>query len=369
MADLQVRIAGVTFRNPLIISSGPLTYNAEAILKTWREGASGAVTKTITLRPAINPTPHIARADAPGSLLNSEKWSDLPADQWIHEEIPALRAAGGGIIIASVGHTAADVEALASPLAEAGAHMLEVVSYRSDDMAPAVRIAKASTGVPVFAKVSANWPDLLEIVEACLRVGADGITAIDSIGPALAIDIETRRPRLEGPWGFGWLSGAAIKPIAVRVVAEIALRWDVPILGVGGIAKAEDIVEMVMAGATAVQAHTAPLLHGPGWIGKTLNRLDQWLNAHGFPSVANARGAALPSLRDAEDSRPLGFAYDPETCTECGRCVAVCAYGALGLDNKRMERDRTRCRSCGLCASVCPTGALRISGKAGDTAA
>ncbi|MGB9592963.1 MAG: 4Fe-4S binding protein [Anaerolineae bacterium] len=369
MADLQVCIAGVTFRNPLIISSGPLTYNAEAILRTWREGASGAVTKTITLRPAINPTPHIARADAHGSLLNSEKWSDLPAERWVRDEIPTLRRDGRGIIIASVGHSAADVEALAAPLAEAGAHMLEVVSYRGDDMAPAVRIAKASTGVPVFAKVSANWPDLLETVEACLQAGADGITAIDSIGPALAIDIETQRPRLDGPRGLGWLSGPAIKPIAVRIVAEIALRWDVPILGVGGIAKAEDIVEMVMAGATAVQAHTAPLLHGPGWIGKTLRRLNDWLDAHGFPSVANVRGAALPSLHDAEDSRPLSFAYDPETCTECGRCVAVCAYRALGVDNKRMARDRALCRSCGLCASVCPTGALRIGGKAGDTAA
>jgi len=364
VADLQARIAGVVFRNPLIISSGPLTFNAEAILKAWRQGASGAVTKTITLHPAVNPTPHIARADAVGNLLNSEKWSDLPAEQWLHEEIPALRDAGGGVIIASVGHTAADVQVLAAPLAEAGAHMLEVVSYQSADMAPAVRVAKASAGVPVFAKVSANWPDLLETVEACLRAGADGITAIDSIGPALAIDIETRRPRLAGPWGFGWLSGAAIKPIAIRVVAEIALRWDVPILGVGGIAKAEDIVEMVMAGATAVQAHTAPLLHGPGWIGKTLKRLDEWLESHGIASLSELRGAALPYLSAGEDSRPMEFAYNPETCTECGRCVAVCAYGALGVDDKRMMRDPTLCRSCGLCASVCPTGALRISGKA-----
>lgn len=365
MADLHVHIAGITFRNPLIISSGPLTFSAEAIRRVWDAGASGAVTKTITLDPAVNPTPHIARADAVGSLLNSEKWSDLPAERWIREEIPALRKAGGGIVIASVGHTAADVEALAAPLAEAGAHMLEVVSYRSEDMAPAVRAAKASTGLPVFAKVSANWPDLMAVVEACLRAGADGITAIDSIGPALAIDIEHRRPRLEGPWGFGWLSGAAIKPIAVRVVAEIALRWDVPILGVGGVAKAEDVVEMMMAGATAVQAHTAPLLAGAGWVGKTLKRLNEWLDSHGIASLDEIRATALPSLRASEDSRPLEFAHNPEVCTECRRCVVVCAYDALSLDGKRMTRDRALCRSCGLCASVCPTGALSIRGKVG----
>ena len=368
MADLQVRVAGVTFRNPLIISSGPLTFNAEAILNAWRAGASGAVTKTITLHPAVNPTPHIARADPPGSLLNTEKWSDLPAEQWIREEIPALRRAGGGVIIASVGHTAADVGALAAPLAEAGAHMLEVVSYNGADMAPAIRAAKAATDVPVFAKVSANWPNLMEIVEDCLRSGADGITAIDSIGPALAIDIDNRRPRLDGRWGFAWLSGAAIKPVAVRVAAEIALRWDVPILGVGGIGRAEDVVEMMMAGATAVQAHTAPLLTGLDWIGKTLKRLNAWLDAHGVASVAEISRSALPSLRDAEDSRPLEFRYDPDTCTECQRCTLVCAYGALRLAGKQMTRDRALCRSCGLCASVCPTSALRIAGKTDNAA-
>jgi len=363
MADLRVSVAGVAFRNPLILSSGPLTYNAQAILRAWEAGASGAVTKTITLHPAINPTPHIARADAPGSLLNTEKWSDLPAEQWIKEEIPALRKAGGGVIIASVGHSVTDVEALAAPLAEAGAHMLEVVSYRSEDMPDAVLAAKSRGGLPVFAKVSANWPNLMETVVASLRAGADGITAIDSIGPALAIDIETRRPQLEGPWGFAWLSGSAIKPIALRVVAEIALRWDVPILGVGGISKAEDIVEMMMVGASAAQAHTAPLLGGLTWFGKALKRLDSWLEDHGIASVREIHRAALSSLRDAEDSRPLEFAFDSETCTECQRCVIVCAYRARTMDGKRMLLDRTLCRSCGLCTSACPTGALAISGK------
>ena len=297
MADLSVRVAGIEFKNPLIVSSGPLSYCAEAILRAWDAGASGAVTKTITLHPAVNPTPHLVRADAAGSLLNSEKWSDLSAEQWIRDEIPALRASGGGVIIASVGHTVEDVEALAAPLADAGAHMLEVVSYRREDMAPSVRAAKTACGLPVFAKVSANWPDMLETVEACLCAGADGITAIDSIGPALAIDIETCRPRLDGPWGFGWLSGAAIKPIAMRVVAETALRRDMSILGVGGISRAEDVVEMMMAGAAAVQVHTAPLLGGLSWFGRTLKRLEDWLDTHSVNSIGDLRGAALPSLR------------------------------------------------------------------------
>jgi dihydroorotate dehydrogenase subfamily 1 len=361
VADLGVEIAGIPFRNPLSVSSGPLTHDAESILRAFEAGASGAVTKTISLTPAVNPSPHMARADLPGTLVNSERWSDLPPERWIRDEIPALRRAAAGVIIASVGHTPADVEALAGRLADAGAQMLEVVSYRCEDMAASVRIAKAESGVPVFAKVSANWPNLMETVEACLAAGADGITAIDSVGPALAIDIETRRPRLDGPFGFGWLSGAAIKPLAVRIVAQIALRWNVPIFGVGGIGKASDAIEMMMAGASAVQVHTAPLLHGLGWFERTLAQLNAWLDDHGVPSVTNVQRAALPSLRDAESARPLDFAFDPDACNSCGRCVTVCAYSARALERDTMLLDRARCRSCGLCASFCPTGALRIA--------
>ena len=217
-----------------------------------------------------------------------------------------------------------------------------------------------------MAKVSANWANLTETVEACLQAGADGITAIDSLGPGLAIDIEAQRPLLEGPWGFAWLSGTAIKPIALRAVAEIALRWDVPILGVGGIDKAHDVVEMVMVGASAVQAHTAPLLGGLAWFGKVLKRLDSWLDEHGIASIHEIRRTALPSLRDAQDPRPLEFTFDADACTECQRCVIVCAYRARALEGKQMSLNRALCRSCGLCASVCPTRALTISGKIGE---
>lgn len=355
MADLTVTLCGLKLQNPLVLASGPLSWNAVGIRVAFAAGAAAVVTKTIRPEASVNPTPHIAAAGR-GSLLNTEGWSDLPAKQWIEQELPAL-AGRSGVLIASVGHTPAEVKQLAGLLAEAGADALELVSYRAEDGAPMVAAAKRAVSVPVLIKVSANWPNLLETVEVCLRAGADGITAIDSIGPTLRVDVETGRPLMGS---FAWLSGAAILPIALRAVAAICLRHDAPVVGTGGVGRAGDVVEMVMAGATAVGVHTAPLLQGLDWFGKTLARLERWLDEHGHARLADLRGLALPHLREPASHVPLSFAFDAETCTQCGRCVTVCAYDARQLTPEgEMLLDEGLCRSCGLCTSVCPTGALR----------
>jgi len=358
MSDLTVNLCGVALKNPLILASGPLSWGAAGVRAAFAAGAAAVVTKTIRPQAVVNPVPHIA-ATGRGGLLNTEGWSDLAAERWIERELPAL-AGRDGVLIASTGHTPAEVEELAAPLAEAGADMLELVSYRAEDAAPMVAVAKRAVTIPVLIKVSANWPDMLEVVDACLRAGADGVTAIDSLGPALRVDVETGRPVLGA---FAWLSGQAILPVALRAVAEICLRHDVPVVGTGGVSRTPEVVEMVMAGATAVGVHSAPLLQGLGWFGKTLSRLERWLDEHEIPRLADLRGIALPYLREPADHAPLDFVFDAESCNECQRCVTVCAYEARRLlpgVRIRMSLDEAACRSCGLCATVCPTGALRV---------
>ena len=373
MTDLSVKLCELHLRNPLILASGPLSWNAEAIRAAFDAGAAAVVTKTIRPEATINPVPHIAAAGR-GSLLNTEGWSDLSAEQWIERELPSL-ADRDGVLIASLGHTPVEVEQLAAPLAQAGADALELVSYRAEDAAPMAAAAKRTVAIPVLIKVSANWPNLPEVVAACLRAGADGVTAIDSIGPTLRVDVETGRPLLGS---FAWLSGAAIFPTALRVVAEICLHpstalrqssgqgsghgHDAPVVGTGGVGRAEDVVEMVMAGATAVGVHTTPLLRGLGWFGKTLARLERWLDEHGYARLSDLRGLALPHLQEPVQRAPLVFAFDAETCTQCGRCVTVCAYEARRVTPQvEMLLDQELCRSCGLCVTVCPTGALRVA--------
>lgn len=356
MSDLTVTLCGVELKNPLILASGPLSWNAESIRAAFAAGAAAVVTKTIRPEATVNPVPHIAAAGR-GSLLNTEGWSDLSAKQWIERELPAL-ADRDGVLIASTGHTPAEVAQLARPLAEAGADMLELVSYQAEDAAPMAAAAKQAVAIPVLVKVSANWPNLVGVVEACLEAGADGVTAIDSIGPALRVDVETGRPLLGS---FAWLSGRAIFPIALRAVAEICLRQDAPIVGTGGVGQAKDVVEMVMAGAVAVGVHTAPLLQGLGWFGKTLARLEQWLDEHNHTHLSKLRGAALPHLRKPMSHTPLTFAFDIEACTQCERCVTACAYRARRLlPDGRIVLNEVACRSCGLCVTVCSTGALHV---------
>jgi dihydroorotate dehydrogenase subfamily 1 len=354
MTDLATTLCGIRLKNPLILASGPLSWNAGAIRTAFAAGAAAVVTKTIRPEPTANPVPHIGSLGR-GSMLNTEGWSDLSAEQWIKQEFPSL-ADHDDVLIASTGHTPAEVAQLAGPLAEAGADMLELVSYQAEDAAPMVSAARQSVSIPVLIKVSANWPDLLEVVDGCLSAGVDGVTAIDSIGPVLRVDVETSRPLLGS---FAWLSGASILPIALRAVADIRLRYDMPVVGTGGVGQATDVAEMMMAGATAVGVHTAPLLQGLTWFDKTLARLERWLEAHGYTSLAELHGLALPHLQEPLPQVPLIFTFDSEACTECGRCVTVCAYRARRLTSQmEMLLDSALCRSCGLCVAVCPTGAL-----------
>jgi dihydroorotate dehydrogenase subfamily 1 len=354
VSDLQTTLCGVGLSNPLILASGPLSWSAEGIRLAFAAGAAAVVTKTIRHQATVNPVPHIAALRS-GTLLNTEGWSDLTAQQWIEEQLPAL-SDREGVLIASTGHTPDEVAQLARPLMEAGADLLEVVSYHAEDAAPMVAAAKKAADIPVLVKVSANWPNLLEIVTACVRAGANGITAIDSVGPTLRVDVETGKPLLGA---FAWLSGRAILPIALRAVAEIRLHHDLPVVGTGGVSRAEDVVEMVMAGASAVGVHSAPLLQGLDWFQRSLKQLDRWLEAHEHAHLSELQGVALLHLTKAAQQALLAFAFDGERCNSCRRCVTVCAYGARELsDEKEMLLNQELCRSCGLCVTVCPTGAL-----------
>ena len=357
MADLSIELCGVKLASPFIVSSGPLCYGAAGVRRCLEAGAAACITKTISRKAATNPTPHMVSLNR-GALLNTEKWADLSGEQWIEVELPQLRGIPG-VVIASMGHTVAEVEVLARPIAAAGVAMIEVVSYRAEDMAPMVAAAKRLTGLPVLAKLGPTWPDLMGVVDACIAAGADGISAADSWGPALHIDIEQAKPALGGYLGYSWLSGAAILTLTLRIVADICRRHpNLPVVATGGVSDAKDAVEMMMGGAAAIGVHTAPLLQGLPWFKKVNQGLARWLDQHGHASPAAVRGLALPAIRETEESAPLNFRYEREKCTDCMRCVTVCAYAARELTNGVMRLDRSQCRSCGLCVSICPSAAL-----------
>ena len=369
MADLGTTLFGARMPSPFILASGPLSYDATGLWEAYRAGAGGIVTKTLRLEPAVNPTPHMVlprSSNLRGTLFNTEKWADLPWQQWAAEELPRM-AGHPGLLIASIGHTPVE-GVIAGPIAETGVvDAFECVAYTKETMVDLVRAVRARTDLPVLAKLTFNWGDeLYAVAEAVLAAGASGFTAIDSIGPTLQIDVDTRQPTVGGSGNRAWMSGAAIRPVAQAVVAELATRFpSVPIVGTGGIIQAEDAVEMTMCGAAALGVCTAPLLRGLEWFARTGEKLSAWLDEHGYASLDEARGVALPHLHPVDDTSRLEFAFEPLKCTKCNLCVVLCPYDAremTGNTPKSPELQQVlyeeRCRDCGLCVEVCKPGAL-----------
>ena len=369
MANLTTDLFGIGMPSPFMLASGPLSSDARGVWSAFHAGAGGVTTKTLRLRAAINPTPHIVLPRSPNlraDLFNSEKWSDLPWEQWVRSELPALKG-HPGLLCVSIGHTAEEAQALAGPVAATGVvDAIECVAYDRRELPSLVRAVRDQTDLPILAKLSFNWGDgLWETTEGALAAGATGLTAIDSIGPTLEIDINTARPVIGGAGNRAWMSGAAIRPVAQAIVAELVTRFGVPVIGTGGIFSAEDAVEMTMLGASALGVCTAPLLRGIEWIEKTAERMNRWLDAHGYASLSDVRGIALSRFSPNDDATQLSFVFDPTLCTLCRLCVSLCPYAARTMEGEEPRApailqilDTERCRSCGICVEVCRPAAL-----------
>ncbi|MBI9104515.1 MAG: 4Fe-4S binding protein [Spirochaetales bacterium] len=354
--DISIEFLGIKLQSPLIIGSGPISYGADGMIRAHKNGAGAVVTKTIRDEAAVNPFPHIAVSGV-NSMVNAEKWSDFSGDRWVDIEIPRAKAAGV-VVIGSIGHTMEEVEHWVEKVDRAGADMIELVSYTEDSILPMMKRARELTKKPVLVKISPNWSNPVAAALGVLELGADGITAMDSVGPVLRIDIQTRRPMVGGERGTGWLTGAAIKPIALHYVAEIASRTDKPIIGLGGVMNAEDAVEMLMAGASVVGVCTAPMLKGIEYLGTLNIKIEKLAERLGFKTIGEISGSALSNLPASEITDKFKFEYNPSICNDCMRCVVVCPYQARNLENRIMNLDEELCRYCGLCITVCPVCAL-----------
>ncbi len=359
---LETELAGLKLRNPILPAAGPIVRDGHSLLEIANKGAGGLVSKTVSTEPAEVPRPNMAKIG--DSLINAELWSEIPLEQWLEEEFPKAKEAGLPLI-ASIGYTAEDIEEIAPQIAEVGVDGLELSThYLGDDPAPiveAVEAAKAKTDLPVFVKLSPHVLDISEFAEAAEEAGADGIVAINTVGPTLNIDINTESPLMGSENGYGWLSGPAIKPIAVRCVADIARAVDIPVVGVGGIKDEQDVAEFLMAGASAVQVCTGAITRGTKIFGLIADDLTKFMNARGYDSIDELSGVALKNLPD-EPIRTSAKQPDVLTskCTGCGLCVKHCPYDAVKIVGGSARIDPANCTGCGLCVSVCPPEALKF---------
>jgi dihydroorotate dehydrogenase subfamily 1 len=353
--DLAVEICGIRFPNPILTAAGPPVRDGAALLACAEGGAGGLVTKTISRTAADPTTPNMAEISH--GFLNAELWSELPPEQWIDREYAIARETGLPVVV-SMGYTAEDIADLA-PRARPFADALELSThYIGEDAGPmvaAIRAAKAAVDVPVFVKLSPLGREMGRAAEQAQAAGADAIVAINSFGPCLAIDIETGMPRMGGADGYGWLSGPALKPLAVRCVHDVASAVDIPVIGCGGVARGADVIEMAMAGAVAVQVCTAAILKGPGVFGRIAAETATWLARHGHTSLRGITGQTLRRSAERPHGPPL---LDLALCNGCGLCELSCGHDAIHVVQDKAVLDESCCVECGLCVSRCRPGAL-----------
>ncbi len=303
--DLHVELPrGLTLSNPVIAASGTFGFGPEYSQYVDIGALGGVSVKGVSPEPWTgNPPPRVW--ETPMGLLNSIGLQNPGVEAFIEKDLPFLRRYPTKVIVNIIGHTVEEYRQVAARLNHlAGVHALEVniscpnikqggMSFGQDpDQAFAVtRAVRDETELPVMVKLSPNVTSPGIIAQAIEAAGADMISAINTV-LGLAIDINLRRPALGGI--TGGLSGPAIKPVALRIVYEVAQQVKIPIIGMGGIQAPEDVLEFLMAGASAVMVGTITFQH-PDRMNHIIDQLPEVMEGHGFSSLTEVIGAALPA--------------------------------------------------------------------------
>lgn len=300
MADLSVCVAGVKLKNPVLTASGTFGYGREFAELYDLSLLGGIVVKGTTLEPRLgNATPRIA--ETPCGLLNSVGLQNPGVEKVIAEEIPFLRQFDTAVIINIAGHCLEDYGKIASRLDKVeGIAALEVniscpnvksggMAFGTDPKVAAgiTACVRQNCHLPLIIKLSPNVTNIVEIALAVEEAGADAISLINTL-LGMAIDIEKKKPILANT--VGGLSGPAVKPVALRMVWQVAKAVHVPVIGLGGILTASDALEFIMAGASAIQTGSANFFNpmaGP----QIVEGINEWLNQHGVKDIKQIIGA------------------------------------------------------------------------------
>ncbi|WP_055667766.1 4Fe-4S binding protein [Desnuesiella massiliensis] len=360
MANINVNILGMKFNNPIFTAAGPGAKDGEMCIAAVNGGAGGLVTKTISVEAADVPRPCMANTNS--GFLNTELWSELTKEQWIEKEYKKAKEAGVPMIV-SMGYTSEQISQVA-PLVKPYADAVELSThYVGTDVTPminALKAAKDALDCPVFLKMSPHT-DIQKIAKAAEDAGADGLVMINSFGPCMAIDIETGLPIMGSKTGYGWLSGAPIRPLAIRNIFDASQVVNIPIIGVGGVTNGRDAAEMLMAGASAVQVCTEAILKGPKVYGKIAKELNDFLDKNGYKDVSEIVGLAHKKIKERNfRTTSMPAVVNNDVCIKCGVCRTSCVYDAITIDEK-LVIDSEKCFGCGLCVTRCPKKALSIS--------
>jgi dihydroorotate dehydrogenase (NAD+) catalytic subunit len=307
--DLTTRIGSLELRNPLMAASGCFGYGVEYADAVDLTTIGAVVSKGLFLKERSGHPPQRI-VETPSGMLNAIGLQGIGVHRYIKEKLPELRRLGATNIINICGSTLDEYVEVARILSDAeGVHALEInIScpnikeggitfgcslHGTFDVVSAI---KKVTHLPVIPKLTPNVTDVASIAKSAEDAGADAVSLVNTF-LAMAIDVETRRPKLSNI--VGGLSGPAIRPIAVRMVYECRRALKIPIIGMGGIANAQDVLEFMIAGATAVQVGTANFVDPFIW-SKLLDGMRDYMKRHSIARIADVVGTVDTSAREKQ---------------------------------------------------------------------
>ena len=302
MVDTSVSLSGLVLDNPIIPASGTFGYGYE-YAELYDINCLGSFSFKGTTREARfgNPTPRIA--ECPAGMINSVGLQNPGVEKVISEELPKLKECFSKKVIANVGGFSLDEYAETCQMLDSQEQvgLLEVniscpnvhnggMSFGTDPKmaAEVTKRVKAVTTKPVYIKLSPNVTDIVEIAKACEDAGADGISMINTL-LGMRIDLKTKKPIIANK--MGGFSGSAILPVALRMVYQVYDAVKIPIIGMGGISTAKDVIEMMLAGATAVQIGAANLVN-PFVCKEIIEKLPEEMAKYNINSLCEIIGGA-----------------------------------------------------------------------------
>jgi dihydropyrimidine dehydrogenase (NAD+) subunit PreA len=413
MKHLEIDFCGIHLKNPFLLAAGPATAYRDLMVRGLERGWAGAVTKTIcqdkdlprfvanrfACLPLVNSRldSRLRGNDIKNKYRNDNKErecrqyygfenieliSDCKASEWFQDLKEIAGEFPDRLLIASImasGNDKAGWKWLAVECQKSGARMLElnlscphgmpekgmgsVIGQDAELAKQVTQWVAEEVSIPVMVKLTPNVTDISVVAEAVVEGGAQAVSAINTVGCVMGVDLETLSPlpSVKGYSTSGGLSGPAVKPIALKAVSSIAKNVRVPISGMGGIANGWDAAEFMLLGARTVQLCSTVMFRGLGVIQELTDTLVRFMEKHSFRTVDDMVGKSLPKLveygkLDAEWR--VAAVVNRKTCINCEKCMVSCkeaGFQAISMDAKKYPViDDKLCTGCGLCVQVCP---------------
>ena len=388
---LRTDICGVPLENPFLLSSSVVSSTYDMCARAFEAGWAGAAFKTICPFEIHEASPRFSAITGDNGTLIGFKNIEQLSDHSVAENMEIFRrlksAYPSKVLLASImGRTEQEWAALARQCEENGADVVEL-NFSCPNMADGglgsdigqipelveslTAAVKSAVRIPVLAKLTPNVAAMSPAAEAARRGGADGIAAINTIKSLIGVNLHTyvTAPAVHGMSAVGGYSGKAVKPIAMRFIAELGKNpalQGMHLSAMGGIESWSDAAEFILLGAGSVQVTTAVMQYGYRIIDDLRSGLDYYLMQKGMSSVREAVGLALDSVSETtnvlERDTVIFPKFHKEQCIGCGRCELSCADGghsaiSLNADRKPVFHAKN-CVGCHLCVLVCPQKAI-----------